>query len=438
MNNNPPQKVVTRFAPSPTGHLHLGSARTALFDHLFAKKHGGTNLLRIEDTDKERSTKAFEENIFEGLAWLGLPFDGTPARQSERGPIYKKYLEKMIGEGTAYLSKEEPKEPGGRTEVIRFRNPNKRVVFSDLIRGEIEFDTTELKDFVIAKSPLEPLYHLAVVVDDMLMGVTHVIRGEDHISNTPRQILLQEALGAPRPIYGHLPLILAPDRSKLSKRKHGESVSLPYYKEKGYLPSAIINFLALLGWNPGTEQEIFTLEELVLQFDIAKVHKAGAVFNIEKLNWLNREHINRLQRAVPEKEIVTRPGEPQFTSIEKIAPFIVDRIVTLSDIDALKTSGEFSYLFEKPIYPIALLKNRSHLSETRERMGNIAPENWNAEELKNALWDFATEKGRGEVLWPLRVALSGKEKSIDPFTLAALLGKEEAHERLSYALSLKE
>ena len=270
------------MAPSPTGNLHVGGARTALYNFLFARKNKGKFILRIEDTDKERSKKEFENDIFESFEWLGLQYDES-YRQSERGEVYKNYLEKMLHHDSVYEADD---------KVIRFRNPNKKVKFNDLIRGEIEFDTTELGDFVIAKSINEPLYHLAVVIDDFASKITHVIRGEDHISNTPRQILIQESIGAPRPLYAHLPLILAQDRSKLSKRKHGESVSLDYYRQKGYSPGAIINYLALLGWNPGTEQEIFTLDELINVFELSKVHKGGAIFDEKKLAWVNRKHFN--------------------------------------------------------------------------------------------------------------------------------------------------
>lgn len=276
------------MAPSPTGNFHVGSVRTALFNFLFARKNTGKFILRIEDTDKDRSKKEFEDDILESLKWLGLKYDEF-YRQSERIEIYKKYLQKLIDENKAYISAE---TEGENREVVRFRNPNKQMVFEDLVRGKVEFDTTELGDFIIAKNLNEPLYHLAVVVDDFEAEITHVIRGEDHISNTPRQILIQEAIDAPRPIYAHLPLILAPDRSKLSKRKHGESVSLDYYRQKGYLPVAIINYLALLGWNPGTEQEIFTLDELINVFDFSKVHKGGAIFDEKKLAWVNRKHFN--------------------------------------------------------------------------------------------------------------------------------------------------
>src|SRR3989344_4101278 len=222
------------------------------------------------------------ENLFEILEWLGLKYDEF-YRQSDRGKIHRTYIEKMLDDGSIYEAED---------KIIRFKNPYKKVKFNDLVRGEIEFDTTELKDFIIAKSVDEPLYHLAVVIDDFESNITHVIRGEDHISNTPRQILIQETISAPRPIYAHLPLILAPDRSKLSKRKHGESVSLDYYRNKGYSPEAMINYLALLGWNPGTEQEIFTLPELINVFDFSRVHKGGAIFDEKKLAWMNRKHFN--------------------------------------------------------------------------------------------------------------------------------------------------
>ena len=263
------KKVVTRFAPSPTGFLHIGGVRTALFSYLFAKQNKGDFVLRIEDTDKERNKEEWTEDLISDLAWLGLKHD-VFAKQSERFDIHKKYLQKLIESGHAYISKETPTEPGQRDEVIRFKNPNKKVTINDLIRGEVTVDTTDLNDFVIARSMDEPLYHLAVVIDDFEMGVTHVIRGEEHLSNTPRQILIQEAIGAPRPIYAHIPLVLAPDRSKLSKRKHGESVSLTYYREQGYLPEAILNFVAMIGWNSGTDQEIFSLDELIKEFKIEK------------------------------------------------------------------------------------------------------------------------------------------------------------------------
>src|SRR3989344_167684 len=221
--------VVTRFAPSPTGPLHVGGARTALISYLYARQNGGRFLLRIEDTDRERSKPEYEKDIRDGLDWLGIR-PGEEYRQSDRVADHTRYFKMAIEKNAADVPREPKKEGGGEIEIVRFRNPNKRVSWTDMIRGDVSFDTTELKDFVIAKSLGEPLFHLAVVVDDCESKVTHVIRGEDHISNTPRQMLIQEAIGAPRPEYAHLPLILAADRSKLSKRKHAESASLAHYR----------------------------------------------------------------------------------------------------------------------------------------------------------------------------------------------------------------
>ncbi len=441
------KKVVTRFAPSPTGFLHIGGVRTALFSYLFAKQNKGDFVLRIEDTDKERNKEEWTEGLISDLAWLGLKHDKF-AKQSERFGEHKKYLQRLIDSGNAYISKETPTEAGQRDEVIRFKNPNKKVIFNDLIRGEVTVDTTDLNDFVIARSLDEPLYHLAVVIDDFEMGITHVIRAEEHLSNTPRQILIQEAIGAPRPIYAHLPLVLAPDRSKLSKRKHGESVSLTYYREQGYLPEAIINFVAMIGWNSGTDQEIFSMDELIKQFKIEKVQKGGAIFNVEKLDWINKEYIKKLS----DKEILEQIYKylpENFTTgrdITKLAPIIKERIFKFSDIKKLYDDGEFGYYFEKPsiekdnlICPEKLRKGRevtaeeinNNLKKIIKLISGIDENKFTAESVKNAVWDFATEAGRGVVLWAFRYALSGKEKSPDPFQLSDLLGKKETLERLS-------
>lgn len=387
------EKIITRFPPSPTGPFHIGNVRTALFNYLFAKKNGGKFILRIEDTDKQRSKEEFEKGILEGLRWLSLEWDNKPLRQSERTEVYKKYLEKLIEEKKAYISEE---LEGDNREVIRFKNPNKLVSFSDLIRGEVKFDTTELGDFILAKNINEPLYHLAVVIDDFESGVTHVIRGEDHISNTPRQILIQEAISAPRPIYAHLPLILASDRSKLSKRKHGDSVSLDYYRQKGYLPQAILNYLSLLGWNPGTEQEIFSLDELIKEFDIAKIHKGGAVFDEKKLDWVNKEHIKRLS---PEEK--QKLAEKDFDA--KATPKLKKEKISWKEIPPDETIK-------------FLLKAKEIIEEDGDLMA------------------YATEVGKGKVLWPVRYALSGQEVSPDPFTLIAILGKIEAIKRIEKAI----
>ncbi len=281
------EAIVTRFAPSPTGHFHIGSARTAIFNYLYAKKYKGKFILRIEDTDKERSKPEFETEIEESMSWLSLDWDSS-YKQSDRTDIYKEELIELLENNSAYVSKE---EKGDRSEVIRFKNPNKIIEFEDSIRGKVKFDTSDLGDFVIAKSETEPLYHFTVTVDDSKMGITNIIRAEDHISNTPRQILIIEALGFDRPKYAHIPLILSSDRSKLSKRYGSGATSIIKLKEKGFLPEAVLNYLTLLGWNPGTDQEIFKKEDLIESFSLEKIQKGGAVFDEEKLKWINKNHI---------------------------------------------------------------------------------------------------------------------------------------------------
>lgn len=434
------------MAPSPTGHLHIGTARTALFNYLYAKRYGGTFILRTEDTDKERSKTEFEEEIIEGLGWLGISWDAF-YRQSERTIIYTAYLETAIQKGSAYLSKEESKmRPGEFVEVVRLKNPNKSITFEDEIRGEITFDTTELGDFVIARSITDPLYHFTVVVDDHEMEVTHVIRGEDHISNTPRQILIQEAIGAARPKYAHLPLILAPDRSKLSKR-HG-AVMLSEYERQGFVQPAIINYLTLLGWNSGTDQEVYTLEELCKIFDLSGVQKGGAIFDLEKLSWFNREHLKSysdehfkmyMSAFIPE-EMYTLP---QFSDarLTKLIPIIRERISVGQEITTEYQKGEYDFAFKSPhIDPVMIKwKNDASVRETLLRLQKLAeivatiPEECTAEEAKSYIWDYATEVGKGEVLWPLRVALSGKERSPDPFTIIHIVGSAEAYQRIKNA-----
>jgi len=444
-------KIITRFPPSPTGFLHLGRARTALFNYIFAKQSGGEMVFRLEDTDAERSKKEFETDVIECLNWLGISYDKGPFWQSQRTEIYKKYLKKMIDNGHAYVSKEDPTdadkaEGRTRTEVIRFKNPNKKITFTDLIRGDITFDTTDLKDFVIARSADEPLYHLAVVVDDFEMGITHIIRGEDGISNTPRQILIQEAIGAPRPIYAHLPLILAKDKSKLSGR-HG-AVSVKEYREKGYLPEAVLNYLALLGWNPGTEQELFSLDELVREFKIERINKAGAIFNEEKLQWVNKEYIKKISASEQVKLLIK--WAPKLSSLApeiltKLTPLVFERISIFSEITQMADGGEFDYLFNSPRYaPEALLwKGKSTPEETVtcldkaiELLSALSSDSFDRVSVKKTVWSYAEEVGRGQLLWPMRYALSGREKSPDPFILSDLLGKEETIKRLIYARDL--
>lgn len=445
-------QIVTRFAPSPTGFFHIGGFRTALFNYLYAKRHGGKVVLRIEDTDKERSKEEYEKNILDGLNWLGLSFDET-YKQSERTELYENFLKKLVDDGKAYISKEEATE-GKRGEVIRFKNPNTKITFFDLIRGDTTFDTTDLGDFVIAKSLTEPLYHLAVVVDDHLMGITHVIRGEEHISNTPRQILIGEAIGAQRPIYAHVPLILAPDRSKLSKRKGARA--LTDYREMGYLPEALVNYMALLGWNPGDDREFFTLDELTKVFDIGKVQKAGAMYNEEKLRWLNKEYLKKKSpfRVIEAIKPFFKQSQ-KFTKnkwkisddlLQKIYPIILDRISVYGDIVNMLEAGEFDYFFEEPDFkPEELIwkdetgpeNTKSYISDSISILEKADNDQFNnPESVKNLLWEYATIKGRGNVLWPLRFALTGKIKSPDPFTIMSVLGKKESLKRLEKAEKL--
>ena len=432
------QKVVTRMPPSPTGLFHIGSARTALFNYLYAKQNGGKFILRIEDTDKERSKKEFEDNIIESLKWLKMPYEEF-YRQSERTEIYKKHLKKLINQKIAYVSQEEPKKEGDRGEVIRFKNPNKKIKFNDLVLGEIEFDTTDLQDFVIAKDLDTPLYHFAVVVDDIEMAVTHIIRGQDHISNTPRQILILEALGAARPQYAHIPLILSPDKSKLSKR-HG-ALSVLEYKEMGYLPEAILNFLALIGWNPGNNQEIFTLEELLREFSFKKIQKSGGIFNIKKLDWINKEHIKLLSPEEIEKNILK--WLPENMRNPKLVFIILERISKWGDIKDMVARGELDFFFKQPKYAKEKLiyKNISperiakNLKLAIRNLENLPKEKFTKENINVILVKTADSVGsRGEVLHPIRYALSGMDTSPDPFVIAEILGKDETIYRLKKAI----
>jgi glutamyl-tRNA synthetase len=430
-------KVITRFPPSPTGLFHMGSARTALFNYLFAANQQGSMFLRFEDTDKERSKREFEDDILGGLKWLHIPYEpGAVTRQSERTDIYRGHIKRLVDGGYAYEAEAGTDNPDKK--VIRFKNPNTRVTFIDLVRGEVSFDTSDLKDFVIAKSLDEPLYHLAVVVDDAETGVTHVIRGEDHISNTPRQILILEALGFSRPQYAHIPLILASDRSKLSKR-HG-AVSVNEYRAQGFLPEAFVNYLALLGWNPGTEQEVFSLDELIKAFSIERIHKSGAIFDSEKLLWLNHQHLKRLS----DDEYLTRLQEFAGTGFPK-APvtLLKERARTLAEAVEMLKSGEFYFLEDTMLYDPTLLLNggKTIAEDTKEHLAAVAkilqelPDGaFTSEQVRAAVFPYATEKGRGAVLWPMRVALSGREKSPDPFVIASLIGKGRTIARIQDAV----
>lgn len=437
------------MAPSPTGKFHVGSARTALFSYLFGKHHGGKFILRIEDTDKERSKPEFEANIIESFEWLGLKYDEF-YRQSERTEIYKEQLKKLIDSGAAYVSSAEEEEAiaekntlpnakaraeGKRSSVIRFKNPNTKIKFQDVILGEIEIDSTDLGDFVIAKDLDTPLFHLTVVIDDGLMGISHVIRAQEHLANTPRQILILEALGFTRPIYAHIPLVLAPDKTKLSKR-HGATALLDF-RDMGYLPEAVLNFLAFLGWNPGTEQELFSLDELVKEFTLEKVQKSGGVFNIEKLNWFNKEYIKKMSEDALLSEIKKYLDWPE-DMIVRAKDALMERINKFSD---LRDEAEFGFYKVLPDYSAENLiwkksdkeKTLAHLEKMRDMLSNA--DFTSVDSIKNAVWDYVEASGKGDVLWPTRFALSGKDKSPDPMTLVYIFGKDETLKRLEIGLN---
>lgn len=443
-------KVVTRFAPSPTGLLHAGAYRTAVFAYLVARKAGGKFIVRIEDTDKERSKKEYEENILESLTWLSLDYDEL-YRQSEQVGKHKKALLKLIAEGRAYLSKEDLTDAGEagekpkRREVIRFRNPNVVVTFTDIIHGPISTDTTDLGDFVIARSMEEPLFHLAVVVDDAQEGVTHVIRGDDHISNTPRQMLIGEALGLPTPEYAHLPIVLGSDKTKLSKRRGAKAIT--EYRAHGYIPEAVLNYVALLGWHPSdSDEEVFSREELIERFDLPRVGKGGAVFDEEKLLWFNREHLRRLDGEEFERRLAlyTQGQGPGIAIPNGALALLRERARTLEEaLEMLQ--GELSFLSARPTFDSALLvwkgeTARSARVHLRAVIGllhettDVGDGKWGSEYVRAKVFPYAEKEGKGSVLWPMRVALSGRERSPDPFTIAGLLGHEETLLRLRSAL----
>lgn len=501
-----PGGIRVRMAPSPTGLLHIGTARTALFNFLFARKYEDVFILRIEDTDLERSDPKYEKDIIENLKWLGIRWDEgidiggeyAPYRQSERIPVYSKYIKKLLDEKKAFYcfhseeelekeretqikEKKSPKHVCGHYDlsekeknnlmakgdyIIRFRPPEKILKFNDIIRGEVAFDASLLGDISIAKELGAPLYNFAVVIDDFEMKISHIIRGEDHIANTPKQILIQEALGFPRPEYAHLPLILGPDKSKLSKR-HG-AVSVGEYRENGYLPEAMVNFMTFLGWNPKTDKEIYSMEELINEFSLEKINKSGAIFNIEKLDWINGMYIRKMElddlaekcvmylenagfikKITNHKLQITNKLQTEnyklktneivdFSWIKKIIELEKERIKKLSEIT------EFADFFfkDKLEYDKNLLKWKDMTDEDIKKILNqlkniikkIKEKDFIKEKLEKIIMPKAEKTGdRGQTLWPLRVALSGKKASPGPFEIMEILGKERTIKRIKDA-----
>ncbi|MEA3452786.1 MAG: glutamate--tRNA ligase [Patescibacteria group bacterium] len=514
------EKPRVRIAPSPTGLFHVGTARTALFNYLFAKKYKGDFILRMEDTDKERSRHEWEKDILEGLTWLKIPWDEGinieepekyigdvgPYRQSERTEIYKKYIKKLLDEEKAYhcfCTKEELEahrqyqmsigQPArysgkcrdipsstvekylkeGKPSVIRFKMPEEKIVFNDLIKGKIEVDATLMGDITIAKDESWPLYNLAVVIDDYEMKISHVLRGEDHISNTPKQLFLQKALELPHPEYGHFPLIMGEDKSKLSKR-HG-AVSISEYREKGYLAEALTNFMAFLGWNPGGEKEIYPLNVLINEFSLDRCRKSSAMFNLKKLDWLNGFYIRNksitkitalcLPYLIKDNLInpIFETGgrlagiaatelEETYLALdtkEKITPETLEKIIGLYQ-ERLKNISEISelidFFFKNDLnYPKEMLlwkdMDENALKEvlegTKTAITGIKHNDWSKTYIQDILAEKTTEMGltgdRGKILWPLRVALSGKKTSAPPFDIAEILGKEKTLNRIEQA-----
>lgn len=461
------KKVRVRFAPSPTGPLHIGSARTALMNWIFAKANGGEFILRIEDTDKERSKPEFEDDIKNGLAWLGLKWSEF-YRQSDRTDIHREHLVKLLNAKMAYYcfcTKEElederqtmltqglaPKYSGkcrsvsekevrerldaGDEHVLRFRVSGMKIQFKDLIRGSISFDTSLMGDMVIARDLNEPLYNFAVVVDDALNKITHVIRGEDLISSTPLQILIIKALNFDVPKFAHLPIILNPDRSKMSKRL--SDTALSDYINNGYLKEAMINFLAFLGWHPKEDKEVMGLDEIIDEFDIGRVQKGGAIFNVEKLNWLNSNYISAVDVSVfidMAREYL--PREWELT--ETMALSVRGRMDKLSDVKDL-----VGFYFELPDYDKNLLRWKSgsvrdaaiHLREGSDFLSKIPENKFTRDNLENELLGKLPKESRGDTLWPIRVALSGKKASPSPFEIMEALGKKESLDRINAAIA---
>jgi glutamyl-tRNA synthetase len=458
--------VRTRFAPSPTGMLHIGGVRTALFCWLYARRQGGQFILRVEDTDRERSTPEAVNAILEGMRWLGLDHDEGPFYQTQRMDRYREVIDQFLREGKAYhcycskevldqmraeqtARKEKPRYDGrcrhraepvpGVNPVVRFRNPDTgSVVVEDVVHGPITFDSAELDDLIIARSDGTPTYNFCVVVDDYDMRVTHVIRGDDHINNTPRQINMLRALGVEPPLYAHVPMILGPDGAKLSKR-HG-AVSVLQYRDDGFLPEGLLNYLGRLGWSHG-DQEIFTLEEMTRLFDIHDVNKGASALNVDKMLWTNQQHI---MRATPER--LAGYLRPQLAALG-IETDDVDRLAAVAKAQqerakTLKEMAANSTFFFRDVTSYDEKAAKKHLTaeaapmlrSLRERLAAL--DAWTAPRLHEAIQAVATETGAGlgKVAQPVRVAVSGGSVSPPIDVTLEILGRETTLARIDRAL----
>jgi len=489
MTETSEQPIRARMAPSPTGPLHIGTARTSLYNFLFARHFGGTYVLRIEDTDLARGTTDFERDIIDNLHWLGITWDEGPQvaegedigpfgpyRQSERSVLYAAEAARLLESGTAYhcwctpqeleavrreqeAAKQAPRYNGrclrltdaeraqfvaeGRQAAIRFKVAPEMVRFHDLIRGEVEFDNSLLGDFIIVRGDGTPLYHFVVVIDDEKMEISHVIRGEDHLSNTPKHIALIRALGYREPQFGHIPLILNADRSKMSKRKSQTSVTA--YREEGYLPEAMVNFLAFLGWSPGTEEEIFTLDDLIARFELAHVHKGGAIFDKDRLDYLNGVYI----RSLTDEQLALRlrpflPDALDDKAVLRVVPLIKERLVKLADareLVAFLTEADDEVVAR---YDAAELvpKGRSMadaaaaLQAARDVLAQLTAADFAADVLEGRCRAEAERLGwkAGDFFRPQRIAITGRSVSPPLFGSMELLGRDRVLARLEAAL----
>ncbi|MGD0625521.1 MAG: glutamate--tRNA ligase [Thermodesulfobacteriota bacterium] len=459
-------QVILRFAPSPTGFLHIGGARTALFNWLFARNQRGKFILRIEDTDQVRSTRESIDAILESMTWLGLDWDEGPIYQTDRLPIYREHVERLLREGKAYpcycspeeleekrqralQEKRKPKYDGHcrnlkaplpvRAPAIRFKAPQQGItVLHDLIKGTIEFDNAELDDLIIQRSDGWPTYNFSAVVDDATMSITHVIRGDDHVNNTPRQILLYEALGYPLPQFAHVPMILGADKARLSKR-HG-ATSVMAYKEMGFLPQALVNYLVRLGWSYG-DQEVFSREELVEKFSLENIGKSAAVFNTEKLLWLNGLYIRQQKPEILAELLLpfleTRGLKPRslawLTEVTKTLQERSKTLVEMADQAEFYFRGDFD--FDEKAAKKHLTQNIKEPLEMLVAKIESSPE-LNEKGLEEIFQEIVSLRGikLGTLAQAVRVALTGKAASPGIYEVMKILGKDEALKRLSRAL----
>jgi len=433
--------IITRIAPSPTGLFHIGTARTALFNFLFARKNNGKFIFRIEDTDSKRSKKEYVEDIISGLQWLGLVWDGEIFYQSKRQEIYQKWISELITKQLAY------KKDGAIWFNWKLATKDiSKIKYHDLIKGDIEFDTAQFNDFVLIKKDGIPLYMFAAVIDDHEMKISHVIRGDDHINSTPQQIILYKSLGWPTPEFAHMPLILNQDKSKMSKRKDPVSVTEDFH-HTGYLPEAMINFMALLGWNPKNNQEFFLLQELIQKFDLAKVNKSPAIFDLLKLNYFNNHYLKTKKNSDILKNLLETKNSKFIAKLidnhdfaEKIIDLAKTRMNNLQEFDTLT-----NYIFKLPDYDKNLLIFKKSSAKTTLKGLQLAAHSlqlanqfqWTKiEKLNDILLATVQENNlsNGDVFWPVRVALSGLEKSFSPVELLWILGKNETITRLKLAI----